>query len=390
MRDLLSKLKSVGGVVSVLAMVAFLFFVISQGQKIDSISTKSGDNEFKIEFTEELPLQGVSFVRRIGDDLQFGSLGEPKPSNYIHAKNKFLHPDSTYYYYIDEGPPNQQEQVRFSFENMKNYCGVKLYETNERSKAIFRVGFVQGNGTWSYIGSDCKLIPIESNTMNMGWDEPDIYVHKDNQEAQHLIEILGHGFNYGNPIQGDTVRFGSRPFNHEGGHGVLNLAHAHFGYVNYDTAKLYKDFWEQHGWTKEMVDRNLIAFEKDQYEIVGDYNPKALMGYWIDCNYTIDNQNCGNYNTFWSLEELERMQEMFGPPTNGETAPIEPCPPTPPTPPIVPCPECPTCPPVRVCNDNYLQIAEEAYRLSEGVKDLGDKAFNIYQERRDKERERLQ
>lgn len=46
-----------------------------------------------------------------------------------------------------------------------------------------RVAFVEGDGSWSYVGTDCTEIPQDQPTMNLGWDEPGTYRH----EVGHFI-----------------------------------------------------------------------------------------------------------------------------------------------------------------------------------------------------------
>lgn len=47
--------------------------------------------------------------------------------------------------------------------------GIKFVEVAERGEAEIRIGFMQGDGAWSYIGRDVLGIGPDARTMNFGW-----------------------------------------------------------------------------------------------------------------------------------------------------------------------------------------------------------------------------
>jgi hypothetical protein len=80
------------------------------------------------------------------------------------------------YYFFESGPNSggneQKEIVRQGFEVWKKVgIGIKFEEVRNISEAEIRIGFVQGDGAWSYVGRDTIDIPKQGErTMNFGWD----------------------------------------------------------------------------------------------------------------------------------------------------------------------------------------------------------------------------
>lgn len=88
-----------------------------------------------------------------------------------------------HYYFFDRpddgprggwvGPAPQQEVVRRAFKAWKDLgIGLEFREVEDRRQAEIRIGFMAGDGAWSYVGRD--VIDIARNpderTMNFGWD----------------------------------------------------------------------------------------------------------------------------------------------------------------------------------------------------------------------------
>lgn len=69
------------------------------------------------------------------------------------------------------GPEEQKAVVREAFETWKSVgIGLDFEETDERGEAEIRVGFMAGDGSWSYIGRDILNRGPSARTMNFGWD----------------------------------------------------------------------------------------------------------------------------------------------------------------------------------------------------------------------------
>jgi hypothetical protein len=111
-------------------------------------------------------------------------------------------------YYFLEGAPyatgdDQKEIVRQGFEIWKDIgIGIKFEEVHSIGEAEIRIGFLQGDGSWSYLGRDVIDVPRQGErTMNFGWDlraDPrgvDVPVHE-------IGHTLGFPHEHQNPFAG--------------------------------------------------------------------------------------------------------------------------------------------------------------------------------------------
>lgn len=83
-----------------------------------------------------------------------------------------------------KGTTTQKNVVKQGFDTWKNQgIGLKFEETNDKNEAQLRIGFMRGDGSWSYVGRDNVDFASSPNerTMNFGWDignDPDTPVHE--------------------------------------------------------------------------------------------------------------------------------------------------------------------------------------------------------------------
>ena len=111
------------------------------------------------------------------------------------------------YYFFESGQYSagneQKELVRQGFEVWKKVgIGIKFEEVRNISEAEVRIGFLQGDGAWSFVGRDVIDIPGQGErTMNFGWDlraDPrgvDVPVHE-------IGHTLGFPHEHQNPFAG--------------------------------------------------------------------------------------------------------------------------------------------------------------------------------------------
>lgn len=97
----------------------------------------------------------------------------------------------------------QKDIVRQGFEVWKKVgIGIKFEEVRNISEAEVRIGFLQGDGAWSYVGRDVIDIPGQGErTMNFGWD-----LRTDSRGVDVPVHEIGHtlGFphEHQNPFAG--------------------------------------------------------------------------------------------------------------------------------------------------------------------------------------------
>ena len=97
------------------------------------------------------------------------------------------------------GNEAQKNVVRDAFDEWASLkIGVEFNEVERASEAEVRIGFVHGDGSWSWLGRRILEEPTSVRTMNFGWDlttDPDTALHE-------IGHTLGMPHEHQNPIAG--------------------------------------------------------------------------------------------------------------------------------------------------------------------------------------------
>lgn len=97
------------------------------------------------------------------------------------------------------GPAPQREALRQAFKVWADLgLGVRFREVSSREQAVVRIGFMIGDGSWSYVGRAILEQAANDRTLNIGWD-----VTQDLDTAIHEIgHTLGFQHEHQNPFSG--------------------------------------------------------------------------------------------------------------------------------------------------------------------------------------------
>jgi serralysin len=89
-----------------------------------------------------------------------------------------------------DGDPSLQHRV---YDSAITWTGPAManlrMQVVEDPDADIRVTFEQGNGSWSYLGTTCREIPLDEPTMNFGWLTPE-------SDHDELHSVVCHEFGH--------------------------------------------------------------------------------------------------------------------------------------------------------------------------------------------------
>ena len=176
----------------------------------------------------------------------------------VSTGDKWVNGTNIHYFLFSKGrfggSNKAQDVVRLAFQAWKDLgIGLTFTEVSDIRDSELRIGFLRGNGSWSYVGTVALRIGQTERTMNFGWD---------------ITQSGPNGF--------DTAL-------HEIGH-ALGLKHEHqnpnAGIV-WDREAVYDYFQRTQTppWSRDKTDRNILN-KLDPTTVDGsDWDPNSIMHY---------------------------------------------------------------------------------------------------------------
>lgn len=151
------------------------------------------------------------------------------------------------------GTPEQQAVVKEQAHWWAEHANLG-FEFNNDPDAEIRVAFDPTDGAWSYIGTDCRGVPQNQPTMNLGF------------------------------LDGGTAA-------HEFGH-AIGLAHEHqnpAGGIQWNRDAVIRDLTgPPNFWTLEQIEHNVLAkYSRDQIRGT-EFDPESIMLYFFPDEWTIN------------------------------------------------------------------------------------------------------
>jgi hypothetical protein len=185
-----------------------------------------------------------------------------------YIEKKWLSGTKLKYYMFPDGPfkgvPSNEDLVRRGFEAWEDVgIGIEFEETDNIHDSHIRIGFLRGDGSWSYVGRDVIDIPGRfERTMNFGWD----------------LTRDPRGGGLDTPI-------------HEIGH-TLGFPHEHqnpFSGIVWDEEAVYDEFMgEPNNWTREQVFHNILR-KLSRQEVEGsNWDPNSIMHYGFGAGLIVE------------------------------------------------------------------------------------------------------
>ncbi|MRB60561.1 matrixin family metalloprotease [Bacillus thuringiensis] len=181
-----------------------------------------------------------------------------------------------------DGDPAVHEKVKRYANEWSRYANLKFAFGNDPDAEI-RVSFQHPQGGyWSYVGTDNLLpnIPRNEATMNLqGFNS--------NTSETELSRVVLHEFGHCIGVS------------HEQSNPAANIP--------WDKEAVYRYYSERYHWSKEMVDRNVLAKLDPRVTAHTPHDPKSIMQYPVPNALTI-----GDYEIGWNTTLSEVDKRFIG------------------------------------------------------------------------------
>lgn len=152
------------------------------------------------------------------------------------------------------------ERVKPYFLEWTKHANIGFEFVSDRSIAEVRVGFVEGAGSWSYLGTDNLTIPEDEHTMNLGWLSPE-----ESEEEFRRVAL------------------------HEVGH-ALGAIHEHqnpSGGIPWDRDAVIRYYsGPPNNWNLETIENNLFRRYSESQTNFTDFDRLSIMAYPVPNEFT--------------------------------------------------------------------------------------------------------
>ena len=175
-----------------------------------------------------------------------------------------------------EGDKGLRDQVEAVASEWMQYANVDLSFVDE-GDADIRIAFQQGNGSWSYLGTDAGTIPMDQPTMNYGWLTPD----SPNDEVRRVVL-------------------------HEFGH-ALGLIHEHQNpkrAIQWNRDAVIQDLsGPPNNWDLATIENNIFKKYDEEAVTGSEVDSESIMMYPIPKAWTLDDFSAGLNSELSSLDK---------------------------------------------------------------------------------------
>jgi serralysin len=154
----------------------------------------------------------------------------------------------------------------------------------EDGPSEIRIAFEQGNGSWSYLGTQCQDIPEDQPTMNYGWLTP-------NSPDDELTRVVLHEF----------------------GH-ALGLIHEHQnpqGGIEWNEPAVIADLsGPPNNWDEQTIRHNVLDHYDPGVVTASNVDPDSIMMYPIPAAWTLDGFSA-DLNSDLSETDIEFIRGVY-------------------------------------------------------------------------------
>jgi serralysin len=185
-----------------------------------------------------------------------------------------------------EGDASLRDRVKAVAERWTEPGMANLtFQWVDEGDSEIRIGFMEGDGSWSFLGTQCRDIPEDEPTMNYGWLTPD----SPEDELQRVVL-------------------------HEFGH-ALGLIHEHQnpqGGIDWNEPAVIADLsGPPNNWDEATIRHNVLDHYPKTDVTATDVDPKSIMMYPIPASWTNDGFSA-DFNDDVSETDVAFIRTVYG------------------------------------------------------------------------------
>lgn len=180
------------------------------------------------------------------------------------------------------GDSRQRAAAFKRMQHIDSLCAIAFSEVRSGPSEI-RVLFNPDAGHWSYLGSDCRLIPQQSQTMNIGLLARDSDKEWDRVVLHETLHALA--------------------FNHE---------HQHpRGTIAWNTEAVYDFYSETQGWSRAEIDAQVLRRSTAKNIFGSPPDKTSIMMYPIPKELLLDPKQAVGWNAKMSPLDIDTLRRVY-------------------------------------------------------------------------------
>lgn len=181
------------------------------------------------------------------------------------------------------GDTRQREMTLTRMRTLDNLCPSIAFRHVTGGPSEIRVRFDENSGHWSYVGTDCKRIPQNQQTMNIGLRASQSWKEWDRVALHETLHALG--------------------FNHE---------HQHpRGTIAWDVEAVYAYYGETQGWSRAEVDAQVLRRSTATNIFGSAPDRSSIMMYPIPKELLLDKTQAVGWNTKMSELDISELKRLY-------------------------------------------------------------------------------